>query len=469
MSAYKLVYIQNEVTLIDDIIGYIIDFKIEQELEKLLDKLTLKISRQIDGLGAFIGFNPDIELYLKFNDVGIFRGRCKTSDKKEWYTVEAYSCAEILDRTIAQKIYEDTTPEAIFTDLINTYTDLTPHTGVSGVSITHLVANDYIGSICKKLNDSLGWSIYTDSEKNIYFEPRGTEENAVIIRRQSSSSNAIFGKWQKDYNEMCNSISVTGSDITISTSESFTGNGVAVAYYLTNAPITINISINGVEQNPNTYKVYPESRKILFENAPGNTLTILIDYNYIYPLYASRSDETSIATYGKFSKILFYNWLTTRYDIITFCNKYLDTYKNPLLSNNIIMNAAYVTIFTPGETVRIVDDIEGYDSYYIINKIKLEYLKGTIELNVGSYIPFFITLQSSMQERIKDLEKSLSKSIAFSHAFGYLSTITSNPSIKSINEFSSTIPITYILDPAVEQNTGTFLVGTARVGFSDVG
>lgn len=483
MSAYEIFYIVGSINI--DIISYIVDFKLERELEKLLDKLTFKASRRIDALSDFSGFNPNVEIYLKFNGIGIFRGRCKTSDKKEYYTIEVYSCGEILDRIMAQKIYENTTPEAIFIDLINTYTDLTPITGTSGYSIEHFIANDYVGSICKNLNNILGWSIYTDSNKNIYFQPRGTIENGVIIRRQSGSSNAIFGKWEKDYNEMCNHIAITGNTISVSTNESFTGDGTTTTYYLINEPVIINISIDSVEQETNTYEVFPESKKIVFDNAPANLSAILITYTYIYPLYAARSDETSISTYGKFTKIIFHNWLTTRSDIVTYCNSYLEAYKDPLLSNNIVMNAAYITIFTPGETVRIIDSLESYDNYFIINKIKLEYLKGTVELNVGSYIPFFISVQASIQDRLKDLEKSLSKSLMFSQAIGYLTTITPVMTLKGNNERLIDVNIAPIMtlknnnerlldvlissiSEDIEQDAGTFLVGTARVGFSDV-
>ncbi len=482
MSAYELFYIVGIINI--DIISYVIDFKLERELEKLLDKLTLKVSRRIDSLGDFSGFNPDVELYLKFNGTGIFRGRIKTSDKKEYYTLEVYSCAEILNRIIVQKIYENTSPEEIFTDLINIYTDLIPHTGVSGATITNLIANDYIGTICKNLNNVLGWTIYTDSEKNIYFEPRGAEENAVIIRRQSASSNAILGEWKKDYNEMCNYICITGSTNSISTTESFTGDGTTSIYYLTNVPIDVQILINSVEQNPNTYSIYPQTTKITFDNAPANAVSIVINYSYIIPLYISRRDETSISSYGEFTKVFFHNWLTTRSDLITYCNAYLTAYKNPLLSNNIMMNASYITIFNPGEQVRIIDDIESYNNYYIINKIKLEYLKGIIELNVGSYIPVFISFQSSINDRIKELEKNLSKAIAYANSFGYLSTITPQMTLKGNNERSPNISIISEItlkdnnerlpniliaytNEVTPQDTGTFLIGTARVDFSE--
>lgn len=405
---YNLHYIVGATDV--DIISYVADFTLERELEKLLDKLTLKISRSIDNLSGFIGFEPNVELLLRHSDIGIFRGRVKTSDKKYYYEVEAFSCAEILSRSIVQKIYENTTPEAIFTDLINSYSDLTPNVSVSGVTIERFVADEYVSSIVSKLSEALGWLVYSDSSKNIYFRPRGTITNSVVIRRQANNSNAIFDKWKEDHNELCNDIRVTGDNINYNTQENFTSDGNTREYTLNEQPINIKITIDSIEQLIGSYMIYTETKKIIFNTAPTSNSNISVDYTYAYPLYVVREDATSISTYGRFTKILFLKWFKNRADIIVYCTNYITTYKNPLLSNNIIMSASYITSFTPGEQIQIIDDLESYNTYYVINKIKLEYRKGLVELNIGSYIPIFVNIQGTIQDRIKELEKNLSKS-----------------------------------------------------------
>lgn len=420
----------------NDISMFLGDFRLERELEKMLDKLTLKISRRIDNAANFVGFDPDIELLLKFNNMGIFRGRCKTSNKKEYYEVEAYSSAEILNRTIVKKIYENISPEAIFTDLINTYSDLTPSTSESSITIKRLVADDYVGTIIQKLAEALGWSIYTNSSKTIFFRPRGTVTNSTVIRRQTSSSNAKFGEWRKDYNEMCNSIKLTGDNLNYNTQESFTGDGNKKEFYITEQPIDIRITINNIEQNIDTYYIEAENRKIIFQSIPSSGSTIVVTYSYAYPIYVERNDATSISTYGTFTKIFTHKWIKTRVDAITFCENYIDTYKDILLSNNLIMNAAHITTFTPGEQVRIIDDLEEYDDNYIINKIKLELTKSYIELNIGSYIPIFVNLQTSIQDRIKELEKNLSKATIQLYNNNDETLIPSEPLIDLVNSYS---------------------------------
>lgn len=408
-NPYSFFYIVGSTNI--DIISYIIDFRLERELEKLLDKLTFKVSRRIDSLNDFIGFDPNCEILLQFSGIGIFRGRVKTSNKKEYYTIEAFSCGEILSRILVQKIFPNTdvptaSPEAIFTYLINTYTDLIPITIASETIMDRFLADGYISDIVGKLAEALGWFIYSDSSKNIYFKPRGTTINSTVIRRQSSSSNAIFQEWKRDHNEMCNFIQVTGDNINYNTQETFTGDSSSTIYTLSESPTTIKISINDIEQSNENYIVVKENKTVTFDTAPVSASIILMNYIYAYPIYAARQDNDSITQYGTFSKIITNKWLKTRSDTISYANNYVARYKNPLLYNNIIMNAAYITTFTPGESIRIVDDLESIDNYYIINKIKLEYLKGTVELNIGDYVENFIGIQRVLQERIKELEKN---------------------------------------------------------------
>lgn len=396
----------SEETFASDIIPYTIDFKLERELEKLLDKLTLKCTRRIDDLSGFIGFDPNIELLLKFNEIGIFRGRCKTSNKKEYYTVEIFSSAEILSRTVVQEVYTNTTPEAIFTDLMNTYTDLTPNVTASGTTVERLLADGYISDIVGKLAEALGWLIYTDYSKNIYFQPRGTDISAITIQRQTSGSNAIFGEWKREHNEMCNHIQITGDTVNYNTQESFTGDFSSTIFTLSESPNTIKISVDSTELTPEEYAVAKETKIVTLDSAPASSLPIVMDYIYSYPIYAARQDNTSIAQYGRFSKTITNKWLKTRPDATAYANNYIDRYKDPLLYNNIIMSASYITSFTPGEQVRVIDDLESIDDYYVINKIKLEYLKGVVEINLGDYLTEFIGIQRVLQVRVAELEKS---------------------------------------------------------------
>lgn len=406
MVAYEMFYIIGA-TNIDILPSYVADFTIERELEKLLDKLTFKVSRSIDTLSGFIGFDPHVEIYLKFNGTGIFRGRVKTSNKKVYYEVEAFSCGEILSRTIVQKVYTNTTPEDIFEDLITTYTDLTPIITVSGTTMDRFIADGYISDISEKLIIALGWLMYTDSSKNIYFQPRGTTTNATVIRRQPANSNAIFGEWKRDHNELCNHIQITGDNINYNTQQTFTGDSSSIIYTLSEMPNTIKIAVGGVEQTTDDYTVAKETKIITFTSAPvsNSTTNITMDYIYAYPIYASRQDNNSVNTYGRFSKSETHKWIKTRPDATSYANNYVSKYKNPLLFNDVTMNAGYITSFNPGEKVRIIDDLESIDGYYVINKIKLQYLKGIVELTVGDYLETFIGIQQVLQIRIKDLEK----------------------------------------------------------------
>ncbi len=410
-KTYNFYYINGSTNI--NILGYVIDFTLERELEKMLDKLTFKVSRSIDKLDTFDDFDPHVEIFVTFQEVGIFRGRIKESNKKEFYEVTAYSSAEILNRTFVQQVYTNTTPEAIFTDLISghptggsgSYTDLIPIVSASGTTINRFVSNDYINNSVTKLVNALGWYCYTDSSKNIYFKPRGEIVNDIIIRRQVGNANAILGKWKKDHNEMCNDIRVTGENVNYSTTESFTGNFSTSIFTLNEAPDTIKITLSGNEESHDNYSVAKDTKQVIFNTAPASGIAVAINYDYAYPIFVAREDPASIAQYGRFTKSVINKWLKTRSDATFYCNNYLATYAQPLEYNDITMNAGNIPYFIPGEKIRIIDDIEGIDDYYTINKLKLNYLKGIIELNVGDYVLQFVNLNSILQSRVKELEK----------------------------------------------------------------
>jgi len=168
---------------------YLIDFTLEKELEEMLDKLDLLISRRIADEAWFDGFDPDVEILLQYGSTPIFRGRVKDRDLKHGYNVEIYSSAEINGRKVANTVYNDQSPESIFSNLISTYTDLTPQTPTaSGTIIDRFVATEYVDSLIKKLAEILDWQIWSDAEKNIYLEPRGNTTNSNTIYRQKVSA-----------------------------------------------------------------------------------------------------------------------------------------------------------------------------------------------------------------------------------------------------------------------------------------
>lgn len=452
MAVYELYYIVGATN--EDIMSYVGDFKLEMELQKFLDKFFIKVSRRIVDNAWFIGFDPNVELLLKYNGTSIFRGRCKTSDIKQFYEVEAYSCGEILSRTIAQKVYENTTPELIFTDLINTYTDLTAVTpSSSGVEIERFVANDYLNTIVSRLAEALDWEIHTDSSKNIYFQPRGTTTNATVIYRTTTTNNAIFDKWKEDHNEMCNYINLTGGEVSYSDTETFYNYTSGTHdIELRQIPDDVEILADGVKIPNYNITILKEIHKIriIIDN---NVSTLIINYNYTLPIYVERQDSTSINAYGTFKKTITNKWIVTRSDAINFATTYISTYKNPLLSNTLLIHIPYITVFNVGEQVRIDDDVDGYDQNFVINKITLELTKGYMEINVGSYISGFSNIQSMMRSRIQELEKDFSKNIIQL----YSNNTDSITLTETLTETLDSSLLNVDLSDFVETDTGNFM------------
>ncbi len=86
-----------------------------------------------------------------------------------------------------------------------------------------------------------------------------------------------------------------------------------------------------------------------------------------------------------------------------------------------------------------------------------------------------MNLDTLIKEILRDLEKIkesniTSESIDEITLFSLTILNSISMTLKTVNEFGVTPTISSAVDdPPVAQNTGTFLVGVARCGFSDVG
>ncbi len=388
--------------------NYLIDFTLEKELEKMLDKLTLKISRAVDDeISWFFDFTPDTEIVLAYKSTNIFRGRVKTREKKEVYTVEVFSCGEIMGRSVANKIYESQAVETVFNDLMTTYTDLTPSSSTSGYTVQRFVAVDYVDSMASKLAQILDWQIRTDGDKKIYFQPRGNTTNANVLSRTSGVTNCLIGEWEKDSKELANHLIIRGADIEYQTQENFNGTGVQTEFTLASKPKSLKVMLSGVEQARTTYTVKPEDKKIIFNSAPpSGTGNVQIAYSYVYPLYLEKTDNASISAYGRFKKNLTVKWLKNSSDATQYASDYLVAYAQPLLRNTVTLTPEWVALVNIGEKIRVDDNLELIDDYFVINKIVFQYRAGKVELSIGPYIPQFAWWGAQVQDRIKEIEKS---------------------------------------------------------------
>ena len=404
---FSIRYLKNSTN--EEFKQYLFDFTLEQELGEMLDSLILEVSRSIDNETWFEGFDPDVEIILRYGNNDIFRGRVKDRDIKSIYNVEVFSSGEITSRRVANKVYNDSSPETIFADLISTYTDLTPLTPTnSGTIIERFVATEYIDSLIKKLSGVLDWQIRGTANKEIYLQPYGETVNSNTIYRTSSASNAIFGKWKEIHTELINRIIIVGDKILYNTTELFSGDDLETTFILTEIPLSLVVYISDVEQDTDDYTITTSDRQIVFDTAPTTgTNNIKIEYSYSYPIYCDRKNQTSIDTYGgEFVKKMWLSWIKTRIDAINYATAYLDAYKDPLNKNTLLFPIKSLITYTVGESVRIDDDLESIDDTYLIHKITAKYKEGSMKMEVGNDIPNFSSVQGYMMNRIKELEQN---------------------------------------------------------------
>jgi len=284
----------------------------------------------------------------------------------------------------------------------------------SGITLDRFVAFDYVSSIVGKLTQLLDWQAYTDAEANIFFQPRGSSLSSREIYRYTGKSNARLGKWEYDNQNLCNYVIFKGGDVKYNTLEYFTGDASTTEFTLANRPIQVKVSITAdggktwTEQTKTDYDVDIEAKTVTFVSPPAAAAdNILVEYTYSYPIYIERGDNASIATYGSFKKHIWARWIKTGEDARAYVLDYLSAYSQPLTRNVVTVPMSWIVDLTIGENIRIQDEIEGINDVFTIQKIKMNYLGGKVDLYCGSYIPHMIIWQSQVQDRIKELDQAL--------------------------------------------------------------
>jgi len=157
--------------------GSIIPFvsgKIREETDKLIDSCEIRAGRVKQ-----VEIGEEIEVVNTETGERIFGGYIKNIRQREdgFFRLEADEfLTEVVD-TRVKKSFREVSPEFILNDLIENNTSLTLETPIdSNITLTSYVIEGKIEKAVKELTDLLDWQIRTESDRTVYFEPRGRIE-----------------------------------------------------------------------------------------------------------------------------------------------------------------------------------------------------------------------------------------------------------------------------------------------------
>lgn len=172
------------------------------------------------------------------------------------------------------------------------------------------------------------------------------------------------------------------------------------------------------------------------------------------PVAAQVNDLTSQSLYGiKEMPAIIDTTINTNIEAKYLANRILIQHANPIQTGIFTVRASIVESLRPGQLITVNIIGSGVAStQYVVMEMTMSYPSNKVVIRTNEWY-------TSISDIIANIFKELRKTSIASISIGNLGII--------ISSFGAVVPASPALKAVVAQNTGTFLVGTATVGFSD--
>ncbi len=407
-------------------------------------KIVKQYSSTVAGLDLNLITTVDNVISLENNmKVEVWRGTTTSTDYKVYYGfIDSYKrnisiyelkCSDKMQLAKRAEItysYDKDIDDSagvgseIYKDMIDNYTSL-EYSATSIVSTgTTLLLSKFIGNhadvfergekICEIYDYQHYYNPVTDK---VHFEPKGYINSSVVLSVGTNVNNQP--KWEYDFSEAMNYITVIGAEQEVETTQIFTAIAAQTDFTLVKTPTSVKVYCDDVLQTGGTigsssvydYSVDKENKKIVFASAPGDSVEVRVEYSYMVPIPIVGKDQVSIEKYCNdddtqaFKHTFFKPELKTKDDAENFLRKMLEKYSTPFVSTTV--NTDNELSLQAGQTVRVVDINNNEDRYLLVSKITMSYPHKGDEIEVGDKIWRLADWQTDTSNRIRRLEEEL--------------------------------------------------------------
>ena len=344
--------------------------------------------------------------FTTVSDEIVFSGFVDRIDKQgSSVVVYGKDKASILSRTIVNYSYngqsfsDEAKGSDIAKDLIEVWGGLSASVVDTGSVILLKNFNCKYVDVMSRLQtlaDIYDYQIYYDPvDDKVHFEPKGYVTNSVVIYVGGTNSNVSGSvKWLFDNTQCVNKILVRGASQVTSQTELFNG-GTNIFTLLFN-PITVNVSeylggswvtkVGGVLGSI-VYYDYSVDAGNKTVNASVNWSpavgvgNVQVVYTYGLPADIILEDKNSIAAYGLYYSVKYFNDIATISDAEARGNHFLSQYSTPFVQSTIQL--AGLISFNIGDFVNVVDTVNGENRLVTVNQIEKSYPSNGDKISVG--------------------------------------------------------------------------------------
>lgn len=416
-----------------------------------IPSITLTFTQNITSL-VTLGTDLTLEVWEYFTASGYFKiwngfiesfkpegAKIKVIGRNNLADVIRKEITHVYDKNVVgDPAYPDGKISDIALDIITTYCGLTADGTTVQDSGTTITLSKFICNHAdplerlKKLQEVLGWVLYyRDDTDKVYFEPKGYTTNTTTL---TVGTNIIgIPKWTESKDQMINDLTLEGAVINEPRSELKSGNGVLLTFQLTTTEIpnhfevyygnTTNYSSTAPTQSEQKVGV-PEGTTIgtydyTFDlknrsitctsfTPSNNANNVLIKFWIETPSPIHRTNDTSIATYGRYKKTITLSDVMNVDDAENRCTKILEKFSAPFDTGKFEVLVSDST-WKVGQFVNVVDNVNSpvIDEDFVIIKIIKRWSGNIDEFTVGDKQWLPEEWQVNILERLKRLEESL--------------------------------------------------------------
>ena len=313
--------------------------------------------------------------------------------------------------------------QSIFIELVTNYAGLNADTSSvqdPGIVLKRFVCKEAgVNDMLTKLEKAVGWyHYYNPKDDKVYFEPRGfsTNPNTLVVGEHIPE----LPKWQHDFSEIANWITVIGDTVQDQRTEFFSGDGSTTEFEVSQRPVAANVWVNGTEQVVENEDMIDETatvhmsqykKSFTFKTAPpAGTDNIKIQYYYNRPIKVVMKDEDSYHTYNQWYKKTFVIIdAKTRADAERYGRKLLEVYAYPFKNVKVKVVKAESFGLAAGQVIRVVDNVDlsrrSLDEELVIQSLTYTYPYTGFEATIGDKELKLNSINFDVTERVRKLEE----------------------------------------------------------------
>jgi len=328
-----------------------------------------------------------------------FEGKITQRSEDLLYEYEFLGNGYELTNKKIQKVYTNTSPEAIVQDIVDNFTTKLTYvsTATSGVTIPEYVADAYLIDVINDMTTVLGWQRLINADNEFRFTPETYFPTGQTL---INNEDGEVTEWKSDSKTIVNNVIVTGGFSNFSQTDSLTG--TSDTFNLTKKP-SGNMTVtdgSGTKIPAEDYKVRSSQKTVEFDNTVTDPT---FEYNYERPIIV-RASIGGTADANTVEKNIEAPWLNDRTSAQQYAKEYLKVFSKPAVTVTFKLTELNFDL-EPGELIRIQDPTRKKDRRLVITKAVHDFGAGQTTLTLGRRKKIHNDWQRGIERRIKKIER----------------------------------------------------------------